>query len=431
MLLAGTVRPLVASLAVLCGVVACGGAPPPAPLEAPTALRGTPAFQPTGSVSDAAIVATMQRELGNDPVTGSESFEVTSQGGVVVMHASVATPLAAKRALEIAHVVRGVRAIVNNVSVVGALRPHRELELAVESALRRDPATAAQRVHVRVERGAVRLSGEVDSAAVRGAAVNDALGVPGVGDVVDDLVVRGTAGSDSQLAAAARRAIADDVWLDGAAVLVDAGGAVVRLHGWVATRLELSRALADAWAAAPVAVDARRLQLAQLADDGTLRESPPQSRSDAELTQSLLDAIVQDDRVFAFAPTVDVHRGVFVLTGVAPDAATARAIASDAREVPGTRAVLDYLKTPPTVRPLMDADLRHEITRAIEADPALAGSYVTITVLDGRVYLRGTVPDDETRFRLLALAAAVPATRDVADGLVVAPSIGVGSMQRP
>jgi osmotically-inducible protein OsmY len=93
--------------------------------------------------------------------------------------------------------------------------------------------------------------------------------------------------------------------------------------------------------------------------------------------------------------------------------------------------VLDYLKTPPEVDSLTDAELRSEITRAIEADRALTGSYVTITVLRGRVYLRGTVPNEDARLRLLALAAAAPATRDVADGLLVAPpSVGIGNMQR-
>ena len=42
MLLAGTVRPLVASLALLCGVAACGGAPPAPPLEAYGSWRGEP-----------------------------------------------------------------------------------------------------------------------------------------------------------------------------------------------------------------------------------------------------------------------------------------------------------------------------------------------------------------------------------------------------
>lgn len=426
-------RRVLVSLALTCWVVACGGSPPtPAPLQAPAGLRGTTTFYPAGRVPDETIVATTLRELGSNPATRGESVGVTSDAGILVLRASVTTQLAARRVLEIAHLVRGVRGIVNQVSVAVEPRPDHELQLAVEGGLGRDPATTGQRVLAQVEVGTVRLSGEVDSDAVRQAMLDDVLSVRGVEGIVDDLRVRGTTGSDAHLAAAVRRRISDDVWLDASRVRVDVRGGIVRLDGWVGSPLERARAEAVAWSAAPAAVDTRALQVARFADDGTLRVSPAPSRSDADLDQSLRDVLVHDGRVSPFTPTVDVHRGSVVLTGVAPNPGVARAVDADARNVPDVGAVLDYVKTGPAVYTQSDAELRHDITRAVESDRNLAGSYVTITVRDGRVYLRGTVPNDAARFRLLTLAAAAPATRDVADGLVVAPpSGGVGNMQRP
>jgi osmotically-inducible protein OsmY len=129
-------------------------------------------------------------------------------------------------------------------------------------------------------------------------------------------------------------------------VEVDARRGVVRLKGWVPCPQVRARVQADAWTAAPAAVDARGIRVDRFADDGTLRGWPDTPRPDGDLEQSLLDAFLQDGRVIPFAPKVYVYKGVVVLSGAAPNAAAARAVDADARNLPGVRAVLNLVTAP-------------------------------------------------------------------------------------
>ncbi|HEX8796712.1 MAG TPA: BON domain-containing protein [Polyangiaceae bacterium] len=337
------------SVLVLTSTAACAGAAvtPPKSYESPVALRGASTGYPAGVVPDDRIAAVARRELGEDPATRSEAIGVAADHGVLVVTGSVTTLLAARRALDIAHLVRGVRAIVDRVDLAAVPRPDNDVKLAIESALERDPLAARQRVLTRVQGGAVLLRGEVDSPALENAVLADIQSVPGVVAVVDDLVVSHVTAPDALLAATVRRSLADDPWLDGSRVEVDARDGVVRLGGWVAGPRERERAEADAQAAAPAAVDARGIRVDAFADDGTLRGSPEMARSDGDLEQSLLDAFLHDGRITPpFAPKVDVRNGVVVLSGAAPNPDTARAVVGDARSLPGVRGVLDLVTAP-------------------------------------------------------------------------------------
>jgi hyperosmotically inducible protein len=344
----------------LASTAACGGGgtvTPPPSFESPAALRGAVTGYPAGVVPDAWIVAVAQRELKDDPATRTETIGVTSDHGVLVLTGSVTTILAQQRALEIAHLVRGVRAIVDRIHLAAVPWPDNDLDLEAAGALRRDPVTARQGLQVHVEHGSALLTGEVDSPAVRSAALADLRAIPGLVSVLDDVIVRDVAGPDALLAAAVRRAVSTDPWLDGSRVRVDARRGAARLDGWVANPQERARAEADAWTASPSSVDAQALQVVPFADDGTLRGSPRTPRSDPDLEQSLLDAFLHDGRVTPFVPRVYVQGGVVVLSGVAPNAAVAHAVDDDAWNLPGVRGVRDFIRALPTVPPGAD-DMR-------------------------------------------------------------------------
>jgi len=336
-------------LLALASTAACGGVAvvtPPPTYESPVALRGAITGYPAGVVPDEWIVAVAQRELKDDPATRTETIGVTSDHGVLVLNGSVTTLLAAQRALDIAHLVRGVRAIVDTIDLAPLPRPDHGLELAAEAALQRDPVTARQRLQVRVQGGAALLTGAVDSPAVQNAVLEDLQAIPGVLAVLDEVIVRHVTAPDALLAAAVRRSISEDPWLDGSRIRVDSRRGVVRLDGWVATPQERARAEADAWTASPDGVDARGVEVDRFADDGTLRGSPNTPRSDGDLEQSFLDALLHDGRVTPFVPKVYVQGGIVVLSGVAPNPAAARAVDADARNLPGVRAVLDLVTAP-------------------------------------------------------------------------------------
>lgn len=339
--------PLPLALASLAACSTGAAVSPPPTYESPAALRGATTGYPAGVVPDARIEEVARRELKDDSATRAQAIGVTSDHGILVLTGSPSTLLASQRALELAHLVRGVRAIVNRVDLAAVPRPDLDLKLAIEEALRRDPLTARDRLYTRVQGGAVRLTGEADSPAVRAAVLADVAAIPGVVAIVDDLAVERATAPDGLLASTIRRTLADDPWLDGSRVTVDAQSGDVRLGGWVASPRERARAEADAWTAAPAAVDAGGIRVDRFADDGTLRGSPDTPRPDGDLEQSLLDAFLHDGRITPpFAPKVDVRNGVVVLSGAAPNPDTARAVVADAWSLPGVRGVLDLVTAP-------------------------------------------------------------------------------------
>jgi hyperosmotically inducible protein len=408
-------------------------APTAPPVQPPAAARLTMTDNPDdgGVVPDAWIVAVLRRELAADAVLSGQVVGIDAVLGVVNLEGSVDAPLAKRRAVEIARVVRGVRAIVDRIEIAPHPLPDYELEFAVAAALSADPVTSGQRIAARAHEAVVLLSGDVGSEAERRIAEADVLSVPGVVDVIDDLAVRPRRGEDRRSAAAAVRLLHDDPWLDDSRVGVEAGKGVVQLSGWVGSAQEWARAERDAAQAAPRgAVDVAALRIGRWIDDGTLRGRPLVARSDGDVGQALLDAFVRDPRVHPFMPTVDVHDGVVILTGVAPSQEAARAATEDARNVLGASAVRGDINAAPSVVSQSDADVRAQIIAALQRDPALARQDIVIQVVGGRVFLRGRVATQADRANVIALATSAPGARDVHDGLVLGPPrLGVTSSQ--
>src|SRR5260370_10772393 len=148
-------------------------------------------------VPDKVIAQTFVRELKRDTLLAREPIQVKVDVGVVTLQGSVSNRLAQDRAVATLHVVRGARAIINQLSVLRRPRTDAQLEVAIAAALESDPAVAEQPIGARAHAGVVRLTGEVDSNAAKQIAQNDVLGIPGVLDVVNDAVVQVRERSDA------------------------------------------------------------------------------------------------------------------------------------------------------------------------------------------------------------------------------------------
>jgi hyperosmotically inducible protein len=420
---------LVVGVANAAAAAACVGpaTPPPLPL-APT--RAEPAALPPverGAVADAKIVQVLARELRNDPATAEAGIGVDSEKGIVTLRGSIRARLAKDRALAIAQVVRGIRAIVDRIDVVPEPKPDYEIESVVARELSGDTAVRGDHIEVRARSGVVHLSGDVESEAARRLATNDALGIPGVMEVVDDLVATAQDHpNDARLAAQSERILHEDPWLDGSHVTVEASHGSVRLGGWVGSASERARAEADVRTASARTVDATALRIDEGINDGTLRQHPARDVDDDELAKALSDAYVRDPRVHPFVPVIDVREGVIVLTGLAPNPDAARAAAEDAMNLPGAASVHDALKTlPAEPEPAGDdASVESAVRNALERDPILGPRHIVAYVVGGRVYLRGKVAAEADRVRAVAIATSFPGTRDADVSLEVESKLG-------
>lgn len=323
---------LLAGCAALCGCVAVQRPSPPS-------SPGWASFEER-RVADAQIIDVLRRELWQDAAAGREMVRLRSVGGIVTLSGTVSTRLAQLRAVEIAHVVRGVRGVVDRIVVACPPRPERELEQAVSTVLARDPIIADLDLGVHASGEVVTLSGVVDSNAARRGAEEDTLSVPGVRDVVDDLAVVPGARSDARLRAEATRMIRQDAWVDSSRLSIDASAGVVRLSGQVDSQAERARAQNDARAATPLAVDIGALRVVPPpADDGTLRAAPAEAPRDADIATTLAEVYSRDPRLHTSMPLVEVRDGVVFLGGYTASAEASRAAEDDARNVLGVTDV--------------------------------------------------------------------------------------------
>lgn len=417
--------PAIAALAVTATIATAaaagsGCARSSAPPAAPTASRPADALAAgPPATTDTWIVAVLLRELDGDVVVAREHIDVDCANGVLTLRGEVADRLAKDRAVAIAQVVRGVRAIVDRVSVAPRPRPDYELEFVTAGALASDPTTAGQAIGAHVRAGVVHLAGNADSNAARRIAEHDVLATPGVVDVVDDLAVVPGKRSDSRLQSEVERVMRDDPWLDDGRVTVAARDGVVEITGFVKSAAERARAEADARATSPRDVDVAALRI-DTVSDGTWRDQPAASRTDEELARAYVDAVARDPRVHPFLPGIQVRDRVIVITGEAPDVDAAQAAADDARNLPGVADTHVDIQVAPAVGE-SDSAVLYQARGAIEHDPRLSSRHIAIEVFHGRVSLRGSVGSEADRRRAIAAATSVPGARGVDDDLIVDP----------
>ena len=115
---------------------------------------------------------------------------------------------------------------------------------------------------------------------------------------------------------------------------------------------------------------------------------------------------------------VTVHHGVVTLTGTVPNYGQRQASEDDAWIAPGVIDVVDdIIVEPPTRR--SDEENPVDVCRALDTDPGINAARITVDVVDGTVYLRGSVPT----YYQIGLAAddawSVPGVRNVVNELTV------------
>jgi osmotically-inducible protein OsmY len=413
-------RPLGGALTVM-AAAACARAPAAPPRAVAGIGESTSPDVEESAVSDPQIFRVLLRELDGDSVVQRERIHIRVDLGVVTLSGNATCQLAKNRAMETAHVIRGVRAVIDGVTTGPELRSNEELEFTVAGVLSHEPVAAERHLAARANAGVVQLWGDVDSDATRRIIEADLLAIPGVREVADNLGVRPQPVADWRLANEVERILTSDPWLRTSGAKVESHHHVVFLSGSVASAAEWARAEYDARSAAPKRVDLSMLRIETLPDDGTWRETPDRTPTDSDMRQALLDAYVLDPRTQGLMPTVSVQHGVVLLTGVAPDQIALRAAEEDARNVRGALEVRDDIREMETFTRETDDTVLSEVATALARDPRLGALHISVAVTKGRVLLRGTVPTSADRVNAIGVASSVAGARAVQDALVVVP----------
>ena len=189
-------------------------------------------------------------ELDWEPSIKAGHIGVTASEGVVTLTGHVEN-FAQKRAAEVATCrVKGVKAVVEEIEVRLPLTASRSDDQIANEAVNRlawDVFIAPESIEVKVEKGWITLTGEVDQHFQKEAASQDVRRLLGVLGVIDEISIRPKVNAtdiQNNIVRALHRS-----WFDRGTITVQAEGGVVRLSGTVHSIHDRDVATATAWGA--------------------------------------------------------------------------------------------------------------------------------------------------------------------------------------
>lgn len=401
-------------LSVLLCAVACKSSTRPPVVPHVEDLR-----VPASEVADADVSAAVLREIEGDPAIKATGLRVTTREGIVEITGSAANVLAKDLATRHAEVVRGVRAVINRMSVAVATISDDELVRCVTEALRSERALHIEGLAVTAKEGVVSLAGTAPSFPQKMLAERLAKRTHGVRDVSDGIEIEWKADrTDLEIAGDVERRLRWDVLVDDGLVHVDVRDGKVKLFGVVGSAAEKSHAQADAWVVGVREVDVSDLDVKDWARDGHLRTEETSVPSDAEIADALRDVLAYDPRVSAASVRATVAGGTVTLEGTVATPAERATAEQVARHTVGVHHVTNRIDVAPQT-PADDRALEGRVRRALELHPYTDHYEIRVSARAGTVTLTGLVDSAFEKVEAETTTSAIPGVAGVENRLVV------------
>jgi osmotically-inducible protein OsmY len=340
--------------------------------------------------------------------------------GIASLSGQVASLLARERAVAVGESIRGVRSVVDQITVAPIARTDEQIKADVAVQLKQDLATRGHAITVSVKDGKVTLSGSADSWQQKNLFADVAKTVKGVRALDNAVAVHyDTTRPEAEIATDVKHRIVNDVWLDSDVLTVAVSGKTVHVSGTVGSAAQRTRARSDAWVAGVEGVDDTGIIVDWSAQDDQRHSMDYAPRSDAEISQAIRDALRVDPRLGLVVPQVAVQAGVVTLTGTVDGALARRAAERDATDTVGVWRVHNATLVQPRAQPT-DSDLERTVKRALAEDFFLSDSKsIQVSSVKGKVLLKGSVPSEYERFNAVDDALSIPGVAEVDMGLVV------------
>ena len=342
-------------------------------------------------IDDADIRLAVESALFADDQIPENKIDVQVEDGIVVLSGTVSNLLAQEHTVQTVETLKGVRAIVNNISVDPVIPSDQKLKKAVINALLIDPATDSYEVSVTAEAGVVTLKGQVESWQEKQLSEKVAKGVKGVKRVNNQLVwVPESSRLDGEIQADVNRRLELDPWVAKEFVTVEVKDGRVFLSGSVGSLKEKRHVRAVAWVSGVREVNDEELKVQWWLRDDRKRELGAPVASDTNIRDAIKDAFLYDPRVNMFTVGIEVDDGSVTLTGVVDNAKAKQSAEEDARNTMGVWHVRNFIK----VRPrddLEDETIANNVEIMLALDPFLESKEIGVSVLDGHTYLTGSV----------------------------------------
>ena len=372
-------------------------------------------------LTDGAITSAVESGFKLDKGILPSDVDVSTSEGIVTLSGSVDNLLAKERAVMAANSIKGVRGVIDTISVTPVSRTDEDLLKDIQTALKQDPATESYKTTVSVKNAVVTLSGSVGSYGERQLATRIAIGVKGVTEITNQLTINYLAQrTDAEIAADVKARLQWDIWINGGTIksAVKDGGVV--LTGTIGSAISKSRAFDDAWVNGALSVDASGLKVEPLANGDTRKQSDSESASDGEIQKAVQASLHLDPRVSAFSPDVTVEGGMVILGGSVGNLKAKTAAAQDAKNVMGVAQVDNLLKVRPQ-QPSTDKEMKTQLKAALLWDPLLDSSTIDVAVIHRIAYLSGGVDSSFQKAETQDVASRIKGVLEIRNHLKVEP----------
>ncbi len=378
-----------------------------------------------GQLQDSEITDVVVTELALNNTVPAHLIDVETNEGIVTLSGSVTNLLAKDRAVKVAQMVKGVRAVIDEIEIDVPVPENSILENRVSDALFDDPATESYEIRVHANNGIVTLEGTVDSWQEKQIAEYVAKGVWGIKGINNNIdIVYKSDRSDYQIEQDIKQALRYNLRIDDALVKVEVDDGEVDLSGSVGSAAEKQAAIADAWVSGVKSVNSSDLLVADWARNENLRKDKYLTKTDEELEEAVNDALLYDPRVLAFNPSVSVNGGYVTLRGTVNNLQAKRSAENTARNVVGVMGVNNLLKVRPASIP-ENSVLETEITEKLENNPIIDKRDIIVTAINGVVYLNGSVNTPFEKTQAESIASTTKGVVQVKNNLEVqSPAIG-------
>ncbi len=370
-------------------------------------------------VDDAEIESAVTAELSEETGLRSDEVQVDSAEGVVTLLGVVDSLADKRQAVNAARTIRGVRAVVDHLSVRPADLDVDQIAARINQVLRDSPVTDTWQIVVAVDEAAVTLRGHVDSYVAKMLGEGMVAELRGVREIVNDLVVEQvTERSSDEIQLEIEKRIQGDLWLidPDIRVLIDDGQ--VTLVGTVESEAAKQRLYGLAWVAGVTSVDDTAVLVDSRTDTAMRRHRPYVPGNDHEILLAVEAALTQDPRVDASQVRVHVESGVVTLGGTVGSLQAKRAAEEDARNTLGVWDVENAIVVHRDDR-LSSAEIQQSISAALARDRYLSEYDLTVAVEANRATLRGTVRSEFDKRRAQSVASSIGGVSEVQNDLTV------------
>ncbi|MBN2366636.1 MAG: BON domain-containing protein [Calditrichaeota bacterium] len=347
--------------------------------------------QENQQIDDQKIIWAIQDALAREDAVSAFLIDVSCTDGIVTLSGTTDNMLSRDKATEVAASIKGVKSVINNITITPLVRSDQEIKYDVEQALLQDAATELYEVDVSVDNKIVRLKGTVQSWQEKQLVGQVAKSVRGVKGIVNEIDIRyPEKRTDLEIEEEVRKRLASDVWVDELLVDVTVQDGNVFLTGTVGSARERQWAVADAWVVGVKNVDASGLEVQWWAKDDMKKDRQFPLLSDQEIENAILDALVYDPRVSAFNVQARVENGVATLYGTVDNIKAKISAAEDASNTRGVIRVKNRIRVRPETK-VESENLEQKVRETLIRDPYIDLYDIAVTVFNGRIFLDGEV----------------------------------------